>query len=73
MVRQVLDRPDVEADDDFFDVGGHSLLAAELSVRMEQRFEVTVDVREVIDHPTARLLAGLIRQPSPTGPGAVPR
>ncbi len=73
MVRQVLDHPDVEADHDLFDVGGHSLLAAELSVRMEQRFEVTVDVREVIDHPTARLLAGLIRQPSPTGPGAVPR
>jgi acyl-CoA synthetase (AMP-forming)/AMP-acid ligase II/acyl carrier protein len=78
MVRQKLDRADVDADDDFFDAGGHSLLAAELSVRIEQRFGVSVDVREVIDHPTARLLAGLVRQPAytglvPAGHGAVRR
>ncbi len=75
MVRQVLGRPDVETDDDFFDVGGHSLLAAELSVRLEQRFGTSVDVQEVIDRPTARLLAGLVPRPAQAGasPGAVTR
>ena len=73
MVRGVLGRPEVGVDEDFFDVGGHSLLAAELSVRLEQRFGVSVEVREVIDRPTARLLAGLVRQPTPMAAGRVTR
>jgi amino acid adenylation domain-containing protein len=73
LVRRVLDRPDVAVDDDFFEVGGHSLLAAELSVRLEQRFGVSVEVRQVIDHPTARLLTGLVLHPEHAGPAAVRR
>jgi amino acid adenylation domain-containing protein len=61
LVRAVLDRNDIGLDDDFFAVGGHSLLAAELSVRLDARFGMSVPVREVIDHPTARRLATVVQ------------
>ncbi len=64
VVRAVLVRDDIGPDDDFFAVGGHSLLAAELSVRLDARFGVSVPVRQVIDHPTPRALATLV-QPVP--------
>src|SRR6266545_7509213 len=61
LVRAALDRDDIGVDDDFFTVGGHSLLAAELSVRIDSRFGTSVEVRQVIDHPTPRQLASLVQ------------
>ncbi len=61
LVRAILRRDDIGVDDDFFAVGGHSLLAAELSVRIDARFGASVPVRQVIDHPTPRRLAALVQ------------
>jgi len=50
----------VGIDDDFFDVGGHSLLAIRTVARMRDRFEVNLSLRNLLESPTVRGLAGVI-------------
>jgi len=68
LVRRILDDDTVGPDVDFFDAGGHSLLAAQLAVEIGQRFGVVVDARQVTERRTARQLADLITQPAYAGP-----
>jgi amino acid adenylation domain-containing protein/thioester reductase-like protein len=51
-----LDEGEVRPEDDFFDLGGHSLAAAQLSSRVEQDFGVHVSMPLFMQDPT---LAGL--------------
>jgi amino acid adenylation domain-containing protein/thioester reductase-like protein len=51
-----LDESEVRSEDDFFDLGGHSLAAAQLSSRVEQGFGVHVSMPLFMEDPT---LAGL--------------
>src|SRR5215207_1294401 len=51
-----LDEGEVQPEDDFFDLGGHSLVAAQLSSRVEQGFGVHVSMPLFMEDPT---LAGL--------------
>ena len=52
-----LERDDVRRDDDFFDLGGHSLAAAEMLERVEEAFGTRLPVSAFLDAPTvARLL-----------------
>lgn len=51
-----LDEGEVEAGDDFFDLGGHSLAAAGLSARVEESFGVHVPMPLFMEDPT---VAGL--------------
>jgi hypothetical protein len=46
--------------DNFFDVGGHSLLATRLISFVRERFEVTVPLQAVFEHPAAGELAAVI-------------
>ncbi|GAA3445987.1 non-ribosomal peptide synthetase [Planomonospora venezuelensis] len=49
----------VGADDDFFDLGGHSLTATQIIARIQERFAVTVPIALLFEHPT---VAGLARE-----------
>jgi amino acid adenylation domain-containing protein len=55
--RDVLGVTDVGPDDNFFTLGGYSLLGVELAVRVRQRLGAEIDVRAVFDHPTPRRMA----------------
>ncbi len=50
----------VGADDDFFDLGGHSILATQLFARMVDMLQVKVPLRSIFDARTLRGLAELI-------------
>jgi amino acid adenylation domain-containing protein len=62
----------VRAKDNFFDTGGHSLLAAELSVALSDVFDVDLAFDDVMRHPTAAELADRIAALTADHPGGVP-
>ncbi len=53
----VLKIPTVGRDDNFFDLGGDSLLAADLALRVEKTFAVIIPTATLFSHPTIRRLA----------------
>ncbi|UGT56759.1 non-ribosomal peptide synthase/polyketide synthase [Nocardia asteroides] len=52
----------VGADDDFFRLGGNSLVATRAIARLQASFGVRVDVRDFFDSPTVAVLAQLIAE-----------
>ncbi|MGW4109768.1 non-ribosomal peptide synthetase [Actinosynnema sp. NPDC004786] len=60
--RELLGLERVGARDDFFDLGGHSLMATRFSARVRQRFDVDLPVRAVFSTPTVAELAGEIER-----------
>ncbi len=58
----LLELKEVGCDDNFFFLGGHSLLGMQLVTRLRDVFGVEVSLKSLFDHPTVRNLAGEIEQ-----------
>jgi hypothetical protein len=65
----LLGRDRLGADDDFFEIGGHSLLAAQLLARVRESFGVEVPLRAFFDEPTAAGLGRMVQQAIREGSG----
>lgn len=50
--RAVLREEEIGATDDFFDLGGNSLLAMQIVVRVRRRFGIDIPIRTLFDHRT---------------------
>lgn len=59
---EVLNCEKVGRDDNFFNIGGNSLLAAQLFARLRDRFNMDLPLREVYERPTIASLSELILQ-----------
>jgi amino acid adenylation domain-containing protein len=59
--RTVLQMPSLGPDDNFFEAGGHSLLAAELAGLLKPLLGQRPSLKQIFDHPTARKLANATR------------
>ncbi|QNK67046.1 non-ribosomal peptide synthetase [Variovorax sp. PAMC26660] len=59
-MEQVLSLPGLDMQDDFFTMGGHSLLAARLATLLSREFQVTLPLRTLFEAPTAERLAAAI-------------
>ncbi|CCK27547.1 hypothetical protein BN159_3168 [Streptomyces davaonensis JCM 4913] len=57
---EVLDVPRVGIQDNFFDLGGHSLAATRLIARIRDRFEISIGLREVFTTRTVADLASAV-------------
>jgi fengycin family lipopeptide synthetase E len=53
---EVLQRAEIGEDDDFFDLGGHSLAAVQMVSFVEERMQVELPINVVFDAPTLRQL-----------------
>lgn len=62
--RDGFESQDLGIDDDFFDLGGDSLLAVELFSRIEMEFGQVLSIDVLVDRPTIRLLAALLENPN---------
>ena len=60
LVRELLENNQVTADENFFLAGGHSLLAMQLLIRIEDAFGVKLAVHQLFEAPTVGDLAILI-------------
>ncbi|MGA5133610.1 non-ribosomal peptide synthetase [Streptomyces olivoreticuli] len=54
---EVLGRAHIRADDDFFAMGGHSLIALRVVARLKKQLGIALSTREVYRHPRLRDLA----------------
>jgi acyl-CoA synthetase (AMP-forming)/AMP-acid ligase II/acyl carrier protein len=54
--------PAVQPDDNFFLIGGHSLLAAQLVAQLQDQFGVRLSLRQMFEAPTVNALAAAITQ-----------
>ncbi|GAA4240025.1 hypothetical protein GCM10022254_63190 [Actinomadura meridiana] len=72
LLGEILGVPDVGVDDDFFDLGGHSLHATRLVSRIRAEFDVDLAVRAVFGSPTVAGLAELIDEAPAARPAVRP-
>ncbi len=63
--QQVLGVGAIGLDENFFEIGGHSLLALRLLAEIEQRFGCALTLAIVVQAPTVRQQAALLRQEQP--------
>ncbi|HLJ26155.1 MAG TPA: amino acid adenylation domain-containing protein [Candidatus Angelobacter sp.] len=58
--QEILRRERVGIYDDFFKIGGHSLLAARVAARMRESFQIAIPLRRMFESPTVARLAEVI-------------
>jgi Phosphopantetheine attachment site len=72
-VADILDEPQAKASDNFLDLGGHSMLALQLSRRAEENFGLGYDMRVLFEESLAATAADLAQRMSTTDhPGPLP-
>jgi amino acid adenylation domain-containing protein len=70
--RDVLRRTPTGMEEDFFAIGGHSLLAARVTARLRSELGVALPHTLLFEHPTIAGLAAAIERLAGTGPAAEP-
>lgn len=58
--QEVLAIEDLEATEDFFAVGGHSLLAIELAEKLSKKYDQNLTIKNIFESPTIREQANLL-------------
>jgi amino acid adenylation domain-containing protein len=67
VVSELLDLASVENSQDFFLLGGHSMLGAQVIVRVEVLFGVEISLRYLFDHPTVAEIAAEVERQMAAG------
>jgi acyl carrier protein len=65
--KELLGIAEVGVEDNFFDLGGHSLLVTQLMSRVREAFSVEIPLRPLYEQPTIAKLAELIEQSKSNG------
>jgi amino acid adenylation domain-containing protein len=69
---QALGTTGIDVHDDFFAIGGHSLLAAQVTSRLNRELGIVLSLRSLFDAPTVAKLAQTVRQSGTAGTLAAP-
>ncbi|HIF6626356.1 TPA: condensation domain-containing protein [Serratia marcescens] len=70
--REALAAPEMTLDEDFFDRGGHSLVATRVIGRLLSLHQIEININDLFSHPTARGLAGYAKRLNVAQPNAAP-
>jgi thioesterase domain-containing protein/acyl carrier protein len=62
LVAELLEQPDVSFEDNFFLVGGHSLLGMQLVVQLRSTFDVDLTLKQLYNSPTVERLSSVVDQ-----------
>lgn len=60
--KELLNLPRIGVDDNFFEIGGHSLKATMFSSRILNRYGIKIPLSEIFQKPTVRQLAGYMEE-----------
>lgn len=60
--RGLLSQPEIGIDDNFFEIGGHSLLAMQLMARVQKEFGTELSLRNIFEAPTIAELAAILER-----------
>ena len=72
IIGEILGIGDMATDENFFEMGGNSILALMLISRIEQRWAAKLSMINVIHHATPAMLADLIAKNAPRRGGCPP-
>jgi len=64
--QQLLGLENIGIHENYFDIGGHSMLAVQLISAIRKEFSLEVPLKEIFDHPTVESLATYINSKKPT-------
>jgi acyl carrier protein len=59
---EIFQRADLDLADDFFALEGDSVLAIQLIARVQETFEVNVDMAAIFDHSTVAQLSNVVEK-----------
>lgn len=62
LFEEVLSIEQVGADEDFFHLGGHSILATQLLLKIRQQFQANITISAIFENPTVEMLARKLEQ-----------
>jgi acyl carrier protein len=71
--REVLGGDEVSVDDNFFNLGGHSLLLAQVAARLEERRGREIPLLDLFRHTTVAAQAAYLDGDGRDAPSAAPR
>ncbi len=57
---EVLQKDDFGIEDNFFEIGGHSIMSVVLFAKIEKQFDINIELRVLFEMPTIKLLADYI-------------
>lgn len=60
--KEAFEKSDIGIEDDFFDLGGHSLIATQIHAKIKKVFQSELALRQLFHSPTIRNLAAIIQQ-----------
>ena len=64
VLQEILQRDNINVNDNFFDVGGHSLLLAQVQEKLEQSLAINLAITDLFKYPSIRSLANHLSQKS---------
>lgn len=60
--QQILERDNIDLNDNFFDVGGHSLLLAQVQEKLEKSLSINIAITDLFKYPSVSSLANYLNQ-----------
>jgi acyl carrier protein len=71
--KEVLGREEIGVDENFFEIGGHSLMVIQVMSRIFKTLNIKIDLRDVFNHPTIAELAEIVKQKTTSAFQSIPK